>query len=161
MKTVSQLDPEGYFVGPALADESPLEPGVYLLPGGCVDLAPIKVPAGKRARISSEGFGLEDTPPLLPAAAAPIAPPAIPPTPLQQIRALEKVQAVRDAMERANRLASFVVAKTELVRQQAAKVPSVTITHEQAHAFLYGNDKPYKLLWDLEQTVAPIRKLIV
>lgn len=81
-----------------------------------------------------------------------------PPTALDQIRAKEQAQNVRDAMERANRLAALVIARTELVRQQAAK--GSTVTHDQAHAFLYANDKAYKLLWDVEQEVAPLRKLI-
>jgi len=40
MKQVIQLDTAGYFVGFTTADESPLEPGVYLLPAGSVDAAP-------------------------------------------------------------------------------------------------------------------------
>lgn len=40
MKIVSQLDYDGYFVSFATPDESPLEPGVFLLPGGCVDTVP-------------------------------------------------------------------------------------------------------------------------
>ena len=80
------------------------------------------------------------------------------PTAIDQIRTKEQTQNVRDAMERANRLAALVIARTELVRQQAAK--GATVTHDQAHAFLYANDKAYKLLWDVEQEVAPLRKLI-
>lgn len=34
MKTVYQTNAEGYFVGPVQADPSPLEPGVWLIPGG-------------------------------------------------------------------------------------------------------------------------------
>lgn len=49
MKTVSQLNAQGYFTGPVIADESPLEPGVYLLPGGAIDVPPPTVPAGKVA----------------------------------------------------------------------------------------------------------------
>lgn len=76
MKIVSQLDAKGYLIGAAIADESPMEPDVYLIPGGCVDAAPIEVPAGKRAKWTSEGFSLEDLPeppkpeePMLPTAA--------------------------------------------------------------------------------------------
>lgn len=37
---VFQTDADGYFVGPNYADESPLEPGVWLIPGGCVTVEP-------------------------------------------------------------------------------------------------------------------------
>lgn len=49
MKTVSQLNAQGYFTGPVIADESPLEPGVYLIPGGAIDVPPPNIPAGKVA----------------------------------------------------------------------------------------------------------------
>lgn len=49
-KIVSQLDAAGYLVGAAVAEPSPLEPGVYLLPGGCIDVALPSVPQGLRAR---------------------------------------------------------------------------------------------------------------
>lgn len=39
-KTVYQLDPDGKYIGAALADESPLEPGVFLIPAGCVTVQP-------------------------------------------------------------------------------------------------------------------------
>lgn len=63
MKTVSQIDAEGYLVGFTIADESPLEKDVFLLPAGCVDVPPVDVPAGKRARFDGVGFVLEDVPP--------------------------------------------------------------------------------------------------
>lgn len=56
MKQVSQLDTAGYFVGSATADESPLEPGVWLLPAGAVDATPPEVPYGMRARWVGDGF---------------------------------------------------------------------------------------------------------
>lgn len=49
-KIVSQLDDAGYFVGPALADANPMEPGAFLIPGGCVELEPPQVEPGKRYR---------------------------------------------------------------------------------------------------------------
>ena len=49
MKIVSQLNAAGYFVGPVEADESPLEPGVYLIPGGAIDVPPPSVPADRVA----------------------------------------------------------------------------------------------------------------
>lgn len=39
-KTVYQCNPAGLFVGESLADESPLEPGVFLIPGGAVEIPP-------------------------------------------------------------------------------------------------------------------------
>jgi len=45
-KTVYQFDLNGVYIGPTDADESPLEPGVYLIPGGCVETAPPEVAEG-------------------------------------------------------------------------------------------------------------------
>lgn len=45
-KTVYQLDEKGFYLGETDAQESPLEPGVFLMPGGCVDKAPPKCKAG-------------------------------------------------------------------------------------------------------------------
>lgn len=39
-KTVYQLDANGVFVGENVADESPLEQGVFLIPGGCIEIPP-------------------------------------------------------------------------------------------------------------------------
>lgn len=39
-KTVYQIDTAGHFVAPVDADESPLEPGVYLIPAGCIQTPP-------------------------------------------------------------------------------------------------------------------------
>ena len=39
-KTVYQTNYSGLFVGETIADESPLEPDVFLIPAGCVELAP-------------------------------------------------------------------------------------------------------------------------
>jgi len=46
-KTVYQTNQLGLYVGTATADESPLEPGVFLIPGGCVEVAPPEAPEGK------------------------------------------------------------------------------------------------------------------
>jgi len=40
MKTVYQLNQNGEYTGETIAHESPLEPGVYLIPGGCVETEP-------------------------------------------------------------------------------------------------------------------------
>ena len=50
MKLVTEIDSEGFAVGTVEADESPLEPGVYLVPAGCVDARVGEIPEGKRAK---------------------------------------------------------------------------------------------------------------
>ena len=57
-KLVSQLDITGRFIGSAVADPSPLEPGVYLLPGGAVDANPPDIPDGMFAQWNGSGFDL-------------------------------------------------------------------------------------------------------
>lgn len=39
-KTVYQTNYSGLYIGETTADESPLEPDVFLIPAGCVELAP-------------------------------------------------------------------------------------------------------------------------
>lgn len=77
--TVSQLAPSGIYLGPAIADPSPLEPDVWLLPGGCVDALPPHIPAGKRARWTGTEFTIEDCPPPVVVPDAP-EPPPLPPS---------------------------------------------------------------------------------
>lgn len=64
-KPVSQLDENGFFVGVAFADESPLEPGVYLLPGGAIDAEAPTIPEGKSAKWTGE-WVFVDIPPAEP-----------------------------------------------------------------------------------------------
>jgi hypothetical protein len=50
MKQVIQLNSDGYFVGFTTADESPIEPGVFLIPAGAVDAPTPSIPEGQRAK---------------------------------------------------------------------------------------------------------------
>ena len=77
MKIVSQLDADGYFVGLTIADESPLEPGVFLIPGGAVDVEPPAIPQGHRARWSN-GWAFEAIPQPEPEPEPPPRPPVVP-----------------------------------------------------------------------------------
>ena len=61
MKSVVQLDEDNYFVGLTIADESPLEPGVFLIPGGAIDVDIPSVPEGKRTKWNGE-WVFEDIP---------------------------------------------------------------------------------------------------
>jgi len=49
-KQIVQLDQNGYFVGLTVADESPLEPEVFLIPFGAVDVDAPSIPEGKLAK---------------------------------------------------------------------------------------------------------------
>lgn len=62
-KPVCQLDPHGYFVGMTVADESPLEPGVWLMPARAVDVAAPEVTGGYRAKWNGSSFDLVPPPP--------------------------------------------------------------------------------------------------
>jgi hypothetical protein len=81
-KPVSQLDADGYFVGFAIADESPLEPGIFLLPGGCVDEIPPAIPDGYRAKWDGGSFSIEMIP-------VEESPPPTPPT-LEELKAIKR-----------------------------------------------------------------------
>lgn len=76
MKTVSQLDAMGYFVGSVIADKSPLEDGVFLVPGGAVDFPPVHVPEGFKAKWNGTGFDMEliNVPAVEPADPEPVLP---------------------------------------------------------------------------------------
>ena len=50
MKQVIQLDDNGYFTGVTVADPSPLEPSVYLMPANTVDVDAPTVPDGHLAK---------------------------------------------------------------------------------------------------------------
>jgi hypothetical protein len=50
MKNVIQLDDNGYFSGVTIADESPLEVGVYLMPANTVDADAPTIPDGHLAK---------------------------------------------------------------------------------------------------------------
>lgn len=62
MKIVSQLDSHGYFVGPVEADPSPLEEGVFHIPGGAIDMPPPDVPEGKVALWQGSGWAFVNPP---------------------------------------------------------------------------------------------------
>lgn len=50
-KIVYQTDEEGFYIGETVAFESPLEPGVYHIPRGCIEEKPPKVSFKERPRL--------------------------------------------------------------------------------------------------------------
>ena len=67
MTTAYQFDRAGLLVGETVADESPLEPGVWLIPAGCTLVAPPAEPAGQRARWNGVDWELVTMPAPAPA----------------------------------------------------------------------------------------------
>lgn len=59
-KLVYQTNHLGILVGAVKADESPLEPGVYMIPGGCVETAPPAIPEHKAAWWNGSDWQLVD-----------------------------------------------------------------------------------------------------
>ena len=86
-KFVPQLDSHGYVIAMVAADLSPLEPDVYLIPGGAVDAEPPIIPDGKRAKWNGAGFDLETI--------QPPAPEPLPTTNELKVRAWEAIKAER------------------------------------------------------------------
>lgn len=60
---VIQLDADGYFLCPTEADESPLEPGVFLIPSGAIDAAAPVTPENCRAKWDGSSWIYEEIPP--------------------------------------------------------------------------------------------------
>lgn len=59
-KIVYQTDQYGLYLNPIEADLSPLEEGVWLIPGGCVEVPPPAIPDGKAAHWDGECWNLID-----------------------------------------------------------------------------------------------------
>lgn len=109
MKLVSQLDAEGYFLGAATADESPLEDGVYLIPRLCIDRPPPAIPSEKRAKWVGGAWVFEDIPSTL----GPVEPPA--PTVLTQLEK-DQVKFLMRASAKDGIIASFAAENLARVR---------------------------------------------
>lgn len=60
-KIVYQTDHLGIYIGTTVADRSPLEPDVWLIPGGCVEVAPPAVPDKKAALWDGRKWQLVDS----------------------------------------------------------------------------------------------------
>lgn len=59
---VYQTNRDGFFLGVTTADESPLEPGVFHIPSGCVTEPPPPVDEGQRARFAGGAWSVEAIP---------------------------------------------------------------------------------------------------
>lgn len=94
-KMVWQLDSDMILIGTTIADESPMEPGVFMIPGGCVDVEPPACPATHRARWTHAGWDIEERP-------VPVAVPVITTAPAERMAFHAVVKAFMDATAFAN-----------------------------------------------------------
>ena len=62
-KIVTQIDDFGYYIGPSIAYESPLAPGIFHIPGGAIDTPPPEIPNGQRVRWQDGAWAFEDLSP--------------------------------------------------------------------------------------------------
>ena len=62
MKIYNYNPENGYFVGESFADESPLEPGIYLIPAHATETAAPKATKGKVAVFVNDAWELQDLP---------------------------------------------------------------------------------------------------
>lgn len=77
---VYQTDPEGFYVGPAVADPDPLDDGNWLIPAGCVTEAPPTLSDGQRAQFANGAWVVVDPEPVV----EPEPEPELPPTKADQ-----------------------------------------------------------------------------
>ena len=75
---VYQTNLQGIYIGPVMADESPLEPGVWLIPGGCVEVEPPAIPSGMLAVWEGDQWSLRVAESADPVTSETPAPPAVP-----------------------------------------------------------------------------------
>lgn len=129
-KIVSQLDADGYFVGVTTADESPLEPGVFLLPWGAIEVAAPEIPAGKRAKWLGNSWVLEDVP-------SDVAPEPEPqePGPITQVTRRQARLALL-AAGKLDQLEAYIAAVEDPVEQKRLQIEYETDTWERSNPTL-------------------------
>jgi hypothetical protein len=128
MKTVYQTDFEGFYTGPTSADPSPLEPGVWLIPGGAVAVEPPALAAGHRARWNGGAWDVIDPP-------AP--PPPTPPSPPTPEEIQRQIAAAIDAHVEAQARTLQYNSAAHLVGYVASTVPD---WRAEAEAFVAWRD---------------------
>lgn len=141
--TVYQLDPLGFYTGDALADESPLEPGVFLLPSGSVALAPPMAPEGKHPCFIN---GVWELVPVVPA-----------PEPVTQDGPLHKASQIAALLALRGETRLTIQMCIELAEDRArALAPAYGMTAEEGIAYAYSKNKSYRECKDLETAIRAI-----
>ena len=128
---VYQTNPAGVFLGTTTADPNPLEEGQWLIPGGCVTVAPPSIPDGMMAVWQGEGWALSP----LPADQEEPDANTAPPTPEEIIQAFTaaidahvEAQAVAWSYNSAAHLASYIAST---VPQWAAEAQAFVAWRDQ------------------------------
>lgn len=129
-KQVIQLDAVGYFVSFTTADESPLEPGVFLLPGGALDVPAPSIPEGKRAKWIGE-WVFEDIPQPEPGPE----PGPIPPQP-KQLTSLEFLDLFTEAEQLATATAAMQSPQVKLLYDKMLAAMNITLSDPRTEAGL-------------------------
>lgn len=142
-KQVCQLDAAGYFVGLATAYESPRDPGVFPLPGGCIDVQAPETPEGHRARWVAGAWQFE------PAGTDPDTDP-LPQDPADQIRHQINSIEKQTLMNRAMREGLLLLFEREAMREFNVDQPT-------AAAGLYSGNLAYKRVKDIDNQIIDLR----
>lgn len=125
MKRVYVFDADGPFVGPYDAQESPLDPGVFLVPQRSTDIAPPAVTEAQFAQWNGTAWDVIDIPP---------PPPPPPPTPEELASAAKAAQDKQDAQDaKADAKFQSFIAMTPAEAKQWAKTnfPSLTLPEQK------------------------------
>ena len=132
-------------IGFAQADGSPLEPGVFLIPRGCVDTPAPSIPPGHRARWDGEWL-FEEVP-----APEPEPQPETPPplTPIQQIESLER-EHMAPRWQR-----DFILGSME---REAVEIGAAQgLNAVQSVALLRSKNAGYRRLKELDEQINELR----
>lgn len=124
-KTVHQFHPfTRAYLGPLVLDDSdrsPLEPGVWLIPGGCLEIEPPAPGPGQYVAEEAGAWVLRDIP-QPPASPAPPVPPAPQPPTAEQIRQAV-VDGIQDFMDDVARMLGYDDIGTAVTYAEEPAVP--------------------------------------
>lgn len=144
-KIVYLFDDSGVYAGTYKAQESPLEPGEYITPAQSTAIPPTPIADGQFAQWDGSAWVV-----VTPAVDTHPAP--VPPTPLEQIRALEAQYA--DAQAKVTRQSLLVMALDKACADPAAE----GMTRQQVHeALMLNAQSGYAVLFALEAQVESLR----
>lgn len=128
MKVYNYAYEDGFYYGPSEADESPLEPGVWLIPANATTIEPPPFVEGKTIHFTGGGWAYRDIPVPVPEPEPEPAPPA-PPLPthievdyrVMRARAYPSIGDQLDAMYHAGMLPPALAEEIRAVKERYPK----------------------------------------